>query len=70
MESGRERPRDAIKELKAAAMRSRRNYKMQQTLQMVTLRTISVGEELCPEYGMKYSLEYSSVRDLHDNKTI
>lgn len=40
------RARDANVEFKTAAIKSRKDYRMQQALQVITLRNIKIGEEL------------------------
>lgn len=52
METRRLRPREAGAEFRAAAVRSKKYYRKQQTLQVVTLRSIRVSENLLVEYSV------------------
>lgn len=53
METVRRMQRTANLKCKAAAMKSRENYRMQQVLQVAKLRHVRVGEELFVNYGVK-----------------
>lgn len=58
---------EEIVQLKGAAVNSGRDYRKQQVLPVVSLKSISSGEELFVDYGMEYCFEWSSMKDLFAN---
>lgn len=65
MENWKLRPRKPNLEFRPAAVKSRTDYRNQQTLRMVTLRDLRAGKELATDYHKKYCFELPSIRNLH-----
>lgn len=57
IENRRLRPEETSVQVRDTAVKSRRGYRKQQGLQIVTLRNIRVDEKPSVDYGVKYSIE-------------
>lgn len=67
METRKQRPRLANVELRAAHVKSRKEHRIQQEVQVVSLRVTRDGEKLFQDYGMNYKFEYSNIIDKYKN---
>lgn len=53
---------------RAAAVKSKINNRMQQGLQVLTLKNLTAEMELFVNYGMRYWLKQSSIIDFYKNR--
>lgn len=67
METSTPKPRKANVNFRDVAVKSTKNYRKQETLRVVTLRTTRDSEKLFEDYDKKYRLGQSSFRDLFEN---